>query len=183
MNALQKISRGRAACSGQKGFTLIELIMVIVILGIALFPLLRLLSSVLVDTNSGDVLSQASFLAQSKLEKIISEKHAHGFDWVVAQYAYESETPVTGFVRTVSIDTTNMSLNQVRYALVQVSVSHSAMQDILVSTWLTDYKTASAGASGEDDESGDHDDDEDDGDEHEHGHGDGHDGEHGDENH
>jgi len=55
---------------GSQGFTLIEAVMVIVVIGIAIPSLMGLASSSLIGTGNSSKLSRAVFLAQEKMEVI-----------------------------------------------------------------------------------------------------------------
>jgi len=129
--------------TNQRGYSLIEIIMVIIIVAIAIPPLLSLLSSVLVDSHDSEVLTQAVTFAQEKMEEIIADKKAddggRGYDWVVTPGRYPSDEPATGYTRSVHIDTTNKKYDNVRYALVEVTVTHADMPDVVLTTWLTKY--------------------------------------------
>jgi len=83
---------------GQKGFSLIETIMVIVVLGIASYGLLNVFISGLRESASPLQGVQAIELAKEKLETIFSEKFdtAKGYSYLAAGN-YPPETPINGF--------------------------------------------------------------------------------------
>lgn len=146
-----------------KGFSLIELVIVIVILGIASAGLMTVFSTG--TRKSADPLleNQALQLAQEKMEIILGQRMdsvtPRGFAWVVAAdydtnpLKYPPENPITAFPafnRTVSITcVTSADLNlspgtappcASGYAHVKVTVSHAALPgNITVDTVLTDY--------------------------------------------
>lgn len=126
--------------SNNQGFTLIEVIMVIVVFAIAVPTLMTVLSSTLDSSNKSAVISQAATYAQEKIEGIIGDKKnpSKGFDWVTTTGRYSSDVPAVGFSRSVIITSGNVQ-NGVSYAYVQVKVTHSEISDIKLETWLTDY--------------------------------------------
>jgi len=126
--------------SNSQGFTLIEVIMVIMVFAIAVPTLMTVLSSTLDSSNKSAVISQAATYAQEQIEEIIGDKKnpSKGFDWVTTTGRYSSDVPAVGFSRSVLITSGNVQ-NGVSYAYVQVKVIHSEISDIKLETWLTDY--------------------------------------------
>ena len=126
--------------SNNQGFTLIEVIMVIVVFAIAVPTLMTVLSSTLDSSNKSVVISQAATYAQEKIEEIIGDKRnpSKGFDWVTTTGRYSSDVPAVGFSRSIIITSGNVQ-NGVSYAYVQVKITHSEISDIKLETWLTDY--------------------------------------------
>ena len=134
------LQRFKKELSNNQGFTLIEVIMIIVIFAIAVPTLMTVLSSTLDSSNKSAVISQAALFTQEKIEKILGDKRnpSKGFDWVTSQGRYSSDVPAVGFSRSVIITSGNVQ-NGVSYAYVQVKVTHSEISDIKIETWLTDY--------------------------------------------
>ncbi len=126
--------------SNSQGFTLIEVIMIIVVFAIAVPTLMTVLSSTLDSSNKSVVISQAATYAQEKIEEIIGDKRnpSKGFDWVTTTGRYSSDVPAVGFSRSIIITSGNVQ-NGVSYAYVQVKITHSEISDIKLETWLTDY--------------------------------------------
>ena len=137
MISLQRLKK---KLSNSQGFTLIEVIMIIVVFAIAVPTLMTVLSSTLDSSNKSAVISQAALYAQEKIEKIIGDKRnpSKGFDWVTTPSRYSSDVPNVGFSRSVIITSGNVQ-NGVTYAYVEVKVTHSEISDIKLETWLTDY--------------------------------------------
>jgi prepilin-type N-terminal cleavage/methylation domain-containing protein len=123
------------------GFTLIEAVMVIVVIGIAIPSLMGLVSSSLIGTGNSSKLSRAVFVAQEQMEVIKADKSnpTRGYAWIAAAGRYATENVGDGFTRSVSVDTSDNTHNGVDYALVEVTVSHADIDDIVLKTWLTDY--------------------------------------------
>ena len=130
----------KTTLSNSQGFTLIEVIMVIVVFAIAVPTLMTVLSSTLDSSNKSAVISQAATYAQERIEEIIGDRRnsSKGFDWVTTPGRYSSEVPAVGFLRSVIITSGNVQ-NGISYAYVQVKVTHSEISDIKLETWLTDY--------------------------------------------
>lgn len=124
-----------------KGFTFIEVILIIVVLAISIPPLVSLLSSNLINSTKSKIITQAVIYAQEKMDEIIADKRSpnRGYNWVVTPNQYSSDIPASGFTRSVLIDTSAKVYNGISYALVQVSVNHNDMPEIVLTTWLTEY--------------------------------------------
>ena len=91
----------------QRGFTLIEIIITIVLLAILTSGLMAMFTTYSKRNGDPSVFTQATELAQEKMEQIISDKEnsAKGFSYV-ANANYPAENPVFGFTnfnRSVSI--------------------------------------------------------------------------------
>ena len=126
-----------------QGFTLIEIVVIIVVLAIAIPSIMTLLSSLLTDSSKYEIITQAATYAQEKIDEIIADKRSsdRGYNWVVTTGRYQSDVPASGFIRSVYIDTTAKVYNGVPYALLQVQVQagHIDIPNIELTTWLTDY--------------------------------------------
>lgn len=82
----------------ERGFTIIELVVAIVVLGIAVPPLLAFFA----QTGEASVRSErettAYFLAMEKIEEVVADRHASGRGYAYLDAAnYPSENPVSGF--------------------------------------------------------------------------------------
>ena len=146
-----------------KGFSLIELVIVIVILGVASAGLMSVFSTGMKKSANPLLENQALQLAQEQLEIVLGQRldsaTPRGFDWVVAaDYTtnpakYPPETPMaapySAFNRTVSITcVTSADLNTSTgappcasgYAHVKVTVTHGALPGgVTAETVLTKY--------------------------------------------
>jgi type II secretory pathway pseudopilin PulG len=138
---LHYISKYAAFCR-EEGLTLVEMVMVIVVLGIAIPSLMSLVGKSVESSIDSENLSKAVFFAQQKIEQIKADKAnaSRGYDYVTTNGQYGSDTPAAGFSRSVLV-TTGSSHNGVAYALVAVTVSHEGMQPITLKTWLVDYSS------------------------------------------
>lgn len=133
MRTLRRFLKDRA------GFTLVEVVVIIVVLAIAIPALMQLSAFVLEKGDKSAVISTAMLLVQDKMEEILTDKRdtTKGYDWVIASGAYPTETLANGYIRRVTI-TTN-TRNGVNYAHVRVTIEHETIPDIELVTWLTDY--------------------------------------------
>lgn len=129
----------RKLSKNSKGFTLVEVVVVIVVLAIAIPALVQLSAFILEKGDKSAVVSRAALLAQEKIEEILADKRdtTKGYDWIIASGSYPTETLPNGYTRRVTV-TTN-TRNGVDYAHIRVAVEHDDIPDIELVTWLTDY--------------------------------------------
>ncbi|MHB8483677.1 MAG: prepilin-type N-terminal cleavage/methylation domain-containing protein [Nitrospiria bacterium] len=82
----------------QRGFTLIEILMTIVLLAVITSGLMAMFTTFSQSNGDPSVVTQATELAQETLDQIIADKEnsARGFNYVV-NANYPAENPVTGF--------------------------------------------------------------------------------------
>lgn len=124
----------------QRGFTLIEAVLVVVLVAVAIPPLLRLFQHSILGSVGSEVRTKAVFYAQEKLEQIVNDKKmAGGWAVVMTPNRYPPDSPEPGFQRFVTIDTTGTLYNNVRYARVVVTVRHASIPDVRLETWITNY--------------------------------------------
>ena len=127
-------SRSRA------GYTLVEVVLVVVLVAVAIPPLLRLFSHSVLGSVGAEVRTKAIFYAQEKLEQILNDKRmAGGYAVVVSQNRYPPDSPEEGYQRFVTIDTTGTTYSGVPYARVIVTVRHPSIPDVQLETWITNY--------------------------------------------
>lgn len=138
-----------------KGFSLIETIITLVVLSIAAVGVLSVFSATSRGSADPLILSQATQLAQEKMDVIIGDREdpGRGFAWVVPAN-YPAESPVAGFPdfnRNVTIFCVNAAdLNASvgapgaggcasRYTHVAVTVAHAVEGTVTVDTAVTNY--------------------------------------------
>ena len=123
-----------------RGYSLVEVVLVVVLVAVAIPPLLRLFGHSVLSSVDAEVRTKAVYYAQEKLEQILNDKKiAGGYQTVITPGRYPADQPAEGFQRTVTIDTTGMVYNGVRYARVVVTVSHQGIPDVQLETWITNY--------------------------------------------
>jgi len=87
----------------ERGVTLFELVLVIILMGIALPSLLSLMGQVSLHSTRPVILEKAITLAEEKMEEIIGKKEAN-WDWYKNPTQFETnETLTEGFQRSVTV--------------------------------------------------------------------------------
>lgn len=119
----------------QKGYSLIELVMVTVFLGVAIAATLTMMTAGISKSFDTENLSLASMLAEQKLEEIRGDKNGRGYHFVDNEsYVTESNAGgYSGYTRTVLITTYQT------YKEISVTVSHSNQPSFTLVTQLTNY--------------------------------------------
>jgi type II secretory pathway pseudopilin PulG len=117
------------------GYTLIELLLVIIFLGIALVAIMDMMSSSMLSSVKSQILITATNLANEKMEQIIADKNNKGYNFIVASN-YPDEINANGqqgYNRYVTI--TDYST----YKEVQVRVTHANIEDLILTTLIANY--------------------------------------------
>jgi prepilin-type N-terminal cleavage/methylation domain-containing protein len=123
----------------QRGYTLIELVMVLMVLAVGVPPLISLGSNCVQNLRQGAYVTTATTLAQEKLEAIVGDRALVSRGWTyIAAGNYPAESPVTGFAGfsrsvTVSADST---YNAVVYRNVSVTVTAPDNTQVTLFTWV-----------------------------------------------
>ncbi len=104
----------------QDGFSLIEVVLLIVLLGIAIPPLAHLMKTNLVSSGKLSSMTKTSFYAQQRLEQVISDYTANGYTALTTNGRYATQT-VGGITTTVSVSTATWT--NIDYATVTVTAS------------------------------------------------------------
>ena len=120
---------------------MIEIVNILLVLGIAMVPLSRLAVGNLNSIGQANAMTRAVLFAQERMEQIIADYAAkddgRGYDWVIANWSGDADTPQTGFSRSVLISG-EYTWNGVTYVVVQVSVGGTDISDVVLTTWLVD---------------------------------------------
>lgn len=132
-------SNDKRAGFGDEGFTLLELILVVMVATVAIAPLMSMFSNAVYNSVKPVIATEAVFLAQEKIETIIADAAAQGrgYDYIInSNYPDISNPPeFSGF--SISVTVAAESLYQgVNFKLVDVTVSNSAIDDVVLSTWV-----------------------------------------------
>ena len=121
--------------SNQTGFTLIELVLTVIIVGICFLSLVAVFSTSLVGSSDSEHTTIATFLAQEKMEQILADKNGRGYGYIVNS-SYPAENPVPGYPGySRSVIIAEMS----DYKIVVVKVSHPESPDVELTTEVTNY--------------------------------------------
>ncbi len=127
-----------------KGFSLIEIILVIVILAIAIPPIIHLFTYNLANSVDSEVYTKAVYFAEERMETVLADKKAvdagRGFNYILASGRYPDDSPETGYSRHVAIDTTGKVYSGTHYAEIVVTVNHPNITDVVLTTWVTNYE-------------------------------------------
>ena len=120
---------------GERGFTLIEIVLVIVFSSIVFLAAINMMSESLTSSFSTETVISATGLANEKMERILADKKSLGYSHIVAgNYPAESEiSGYSGFGRSVTITT------YTDYKKVEVVVTHNTLSDCVVVALLADY--------------------------------------------
>lgn len=120
--------------NSEKGFALFEMVLVILILGIALVPMVNLLRSTVTSTAYTQQYGVAAMLAQHRQEAILADYRntTRGYNYIVANYYYPQVTGV--FRNTVTIHP--VIKNGITFAEVTVTVTAEMIPDVEVKMWL-----------------------------------------------
>ncbi len=124
------------------GFTLIEVVLVIVVAAVALLPLSMLFANSSIRSGDAQNASVAVELAETRMEEITADKNspARGYAYLVAAN-YPPESPVTAFPaysRSVTI-APDSTYDGVTFRTVSVTVTSPNIPPVTVTTWFTRY--------------------------------------------
>jgi Tfp pilus assembly protein PilV len=132
----------RRAGSRSAGFTLIEVVLIIVIAAVAVLPLSMLFANSSIRSGDARNATVAAQLAQTKMEEIAADRHSptRGFDFLLAPN-YPPERSIRafpGYQRSVSI-APDSTYDGIRFRVVSVTVTCSNIDPVTLTTWFTSY--------------------------------------------
>ncbi len=124
------------------GFTLIEVVLVIVIAAVAVLPLSMLFANASIRSGDARNATVAAQLAQAKMEEIVADKNSplRGITFLVAGN-YPAESPVVafpGYSRSVSF-APDSTYDGVTFRTVSVTVNCPNIAPVTLTTWFTTY--------------------------------------------
>ena len=123
----------------QAGYSLIEIIITIVFVGIAFPGLIAFFTNIMIDSVESGAYTQAIVLTQSKMEEITADKLSpdRGYDYIRTSGQYPTET-IGQFTRTTTV--TDTVFSGVSGVIVMVETDHSLMANPYnVSALFTSY--------------------------------------------
>lgn len=127
------------APTGEGGFSLMELILVILILSISLLPLISQVVQTTVHGADGQALTTATFLAREKLELVETESGSAAVDYAgIRNSRYPDENAIPdfpGFSRTVRVSADSLYGGRT-YKVVTVTVGAPDGQSVALTTWV-----------------------------------------------
>ena len=141
VGADHKLLKKRQIVQKEGGSTLLEIVILVLVVSIAIFPLSRLAVKNLKSFGGFATIGKAIFHAEAAMEEVIADYAAtgtgRGYDWVRSYWSgHSTSDPPPGVTGIVSISQ-EFSLDSVDYVIVQVTVSGTDIPDVSLSTWLT----------------------------------------------
>lgn len=128
------------------GFTLIELVMVIVIASIAFPSMITMYTSVYTNSHNAEFMTAASLLAIEQMEIILADKAGVGAGYGYAAITNEKyaavnpPAPFNVFTRTVNVVNVNINGDPAYPAKqITVTVNHSKIPSVIIQTLITDH--------------------------------------------
>lgn len=128
--------------SDQRGFTLPEVVLVLVIAAVAVLPLGMLFANSSIRSGEAHNATVMAELAEAKMEEIAADKNSpsRGFSYLVGSN-YPAESPVAafpGYSRSVSFAPDSV-YDGVTFRTVSVTVAFSSVPPVTLTTWFTNY--------------------------------------------
>lgn len=123
----------------EAGFSLIELILVILIMGLALLPLVTQQLESTIHSGDGQAASVAAFLCRERLEEVLADNASPHYGYAaITDARYPAEATIAGFpgfqrTTDVSADSTRGGLT---YKAVRVTVTPTTLPAISMTTWV-----------------------------------------------
>jgi len=135
-------ARGAGSARREAGFTLPEVVLILVIAAVAVLPLGMLFANSSIRSGEARNATVMAQLAQAKMEEITADKNSpsRGFTYLVAAN-YPPENPVTaftGYSRSVSFAPDSV-YDGVTFRTVRVSVAFASVPSVTLTTWFTNY--------------------------------------------
>jgi len=141
---LKKLLRRKIAEA--KGFSIVELVMVIVLAAIAFPVMVAMYTSIYINGHDGELMTMANNLAIQQMEVIIADKAGSGAGYgyseiTTAKYSsVNPPSPFTAFTRTVTVTSVNIAGNaSYPGKQIVVRVRHSSIPDIILTHLITDH--------------------------------------------
>jgi len=128
------------------GYSIIELVLAIVMTGIAFPGIVNLFVNVTSNALSAEIMTTANLLAQEQMEIILADKAGTGGGFgysaiTTAKYASVNPgSPFSSFTRTVTVTTQNLAGSASYPAkIIVVRVSHSMIPPVILTSIITDH--------------------------------------------
>lgn len=131
-----------ARARGAAGFTLIEVVLILVMAAVALLPLSMLFANSSIHSSDAHAATVAAQLAEARMEEITADKNSstRGFAYLAAAN-YPPENPVAafpGYSRSVSVAPDSV-YDGVTFRTVAVTVTGPGIGPVTLTTWFTNY--------------------------------------------
>lgn len=142
MNRRAPVTSARARPARDAGFTLPEVVLILVIAAVAVLPLGMLFANTSIRSGEARSATVMAQLAEAKMEEIAADKSSpsRGFSYLIAGN-YPAENPVAafpGYSRTVSFAPDSL-FDGVTFRTVSVTVAHASVPAVTLTTWFTSY--------------------------------------------
>lgn len=124
------------------GFTLVEVVLILVIAAVAVLPLGMLFANTSIRSGDARNAMIAAQLAQSKMEELTADKNSpsRGFSYLIAAN-YPAENPVSvfpGYSRSVAFAPDSL-YDGVTFRTATVTVTCANIPPVTMTTWFTSY--------------------------------------------
>lgn len=134
--------------SDKSGYSLIELVVAIVMTGVAFPGIVNLYMNVSANSLQAEIMTMANMLAQEQIEIILADKAGSGAGFgysaiTSAKYAsVNPAAPFTSFTRTVAVTTQNLAGSASYPAkVITVTVSHAMIPNVVLKTVILDHSS------------------------------------------
>lgn len=130
------------------GYSMIELVMVILLFSIAVPGLVGLYTSVLTNSHSAEIMTVAELLAVEQIEIILAHKGGSGggfgYDSINADRysSVDPDEPFDAYSRSVSVQIVNEDQDY-EYKLITVTVNHDLIEPVALTTIVMDHSAIS----------------------------------------
>lgn len=130
----------------QKGLSLIEAVLAVMIVAVGFLGMLPLMTSATANTLSSNYIMTCTFLGDEQIETMIADKKFRGYNYIVngnypTQYLTGDFSQYTRSISVVEVNKTDLSTPQVGsgYKLINVTVTWNGQQNAVVSTLVTNF--------------------------------------------
>jgi len=125
------------------GYSLIEMVMVILLMSVAIPGLVGLYTTVLTNSHNAEIMTVADLLAVEQMEIIFADKHGSGLGGynAINSGRYSSVNPTgyfSAYTRTVNIQTINAG-QPYEYKLITVTVNHPLIPSVVLNAAVLDH--------------------------------------------
>ena len=140
----RRFRRGPIQAVVADGYSLMELIMVIILMSVAMPGIVGMFTAVLTNSHKAEIMMVANVLAAEQMEIILADKGGSGGSGgynSINEARYSNVNPTgyfSAYTRTVAVQTMNLG-DQYEYKLITVTVSHSLIPPITLTTIVMDH--------------------------------------------
>ncbi len=123
--------------TNEKGMSLIDVIAMLIVLGIAVPAIMRLSANNTRDGAKYFLMTRAIYCAEAAMEQIVADYRSpsRGYGWVITHWSGAAPSLEAGFTGLVTISSES-SFNGVPYVTVTLTVSNASITDVVLQTRL-----------------------------------------------